>query len=120
MEQGTQTKVVGALFAAAAIAAIWWTFKSTSTTAKSLSGVRKPKGNVISKTTAKEIANDWHSGSSSPLYSLASTGDYRDDKYKDYLKEISDSEVYAKSSDQKAQLKKLSKWVDYKHWEEHA
>lgn len=75
----------------------------------------KPRGTIISKNRAKEICNNWHGGQWSALYSFGSSKTYLDKKYKEYIAEIKSNKP--KTLKDKAELKSLKRFFDYKHWE---
>jgi hypothetical protein len=77
--------------------------------------IKEPKGAIISKSKAIELASAWHGGQFSALYSFASTGKFDLKLYRDYLSEISENKTT--SNKYQLELKKLKKWFDYKYWE---
>ncbi len=77
--------------------------------------ITEPKGSVISKLKAIELAAAWHGGQWSALYSFASSGKFIPNLYKRYLSEISENKTT--SNKYQLELKKLKKWFDYKYWE---
>ena len=77
--------------------------------------ISEPKGAIISKLKAVELAAAWHGGQWSALYSFASTGKFDQKQYKDYLSEIAENKTT--SNKYAIELKKLKKWFDYKYWE---
>lgn len=77
--------------------------------------INKPTGVIISKNRASEICSDWHGGQWSALYSFASSKNYVEKKYMDYLSEIKENKP--STVKEKAELKSLKRFFDYKHWE---
>lgn len=78
--------------------------------------ISKPKGTIISSNLATHICSHWHSGQWSSFYSFASSKQYIDDKYNNYISELEKCEKHATRSEKK-ELKRLKRFFDYKHWE---
>ena len=79
--------------------------------------IKKPTGYILSKDSAQKICSEWHDGGSSALYSFASTKQYIDNKYNDYIQEINESLKLSDKSGVK-ELNALKKFFDYLHWKE--
>jgi hypothetical protein len=76
--------------------------------------MKKPAGTIISKNRAMQICSHWHGGQWSALYSFASSKQYRDEWYGDYLKEIEN--CMAVKQKEALELKSLKRFFDYKHY----
>ena len=69
--------------------------------------------NITSKEAAK-IASLWHGGQNSPLYSLASTGEFVPYFYHDYLHEIQQCKSPDNSPEDAKELEVLEAWIKMK------
>lgn len=74
----------------------------------------KPLGSVISSLRAQEIANRWHGGQASPLYSFASSGSYIHEKYLDYMREILECKRITNDQKGKQDLDRLAGWFEFR------
>ena len=85
---------------------------------------RKPSGSVLSLIRAKYLAESWHGGQWSPLYSFFSSYQ-RGNKFPwdSAISEIDNTILSGKGSEflsgkDKREVKSLRKFFEYKRWEE--
>lgn len=75
-------------------------------------------GKIISNTRARNIANDWHGGSSFALYQFSSTGMIIEENYNKYLSEIEmllslDIKKYQLKKTKVEEIKKLERFFKF-------